>query len=107
MRVSNDGKFSFMAELVWIFYAKTHTDMNEWMRNLYSALLCIAVHPKHFTVMWGGVSPHWYDIIQLVSRENTFENIRFEFDKKVVVSQIVVWAYYARNLQDWYNVNKI
>ncbi len=31
--------------------------MNEWM-HLYSALLCIAVHPKHFTIMWGGgVSP--------------------------------------------------
>ncbi len=27
--------------------------MNEWMRHLYSALSCIAVHPKLFTVMWG------------------------------------------------------
>ncbi len=27
------------------------------MMHLYSALLCIAVHPKHFTIMWGGVSP--------------------------------------------------
>ncbi len=26
------------------------------MRHLYSALLCIAVHPKRFTIMWG-VSP--------------------------------------------------
>ncbi len=26
------------------------------MMHLYSALLCIAVHPKHFTIMWG-VSP--------------------------------------------------
>ncbi len=24
--------------------------------HLYSALLCIVVHPKHFTIMWG-VSP--------------------------------------------------
>ncbi len=24
---------------------------------LYSALLCIVVHPKHFTIMWGGDSP--------------------------------------------------
>ncbi len=31
--------------------------MNEWMMHLYSALLCIAVHPKRFTIMWGGVSP--------------------------------------------------
>ncbi len=22
--------------------------------HLFSALLCIAVHPKHFTIMWGG-----------------------------------------------------
>ncbi len=29
--------------------------MNEW-RYLYSAFLCIFVHPKRFTVMWG-VSP--------------------------------------------------
>ncbi len=29
--------------------------MNEWMRHLYSALLCIAVHPKRFTIMWGGL----------------------------------------------------
>ncbi len=29
------------------------------MMYFYSALLCIAVHPKHFTIMWGGagVSP--------------------------------------------------
>ncbi len=30
--------------------------MNEWMRHLYSALLCIVVHPKCFTIIWG-VSP--------------------------------------------------
>ncbi len=29
--------------------------MNEWMMHLYSALFCIVVHPKHFTVMWGGL----------------------------------------------------
>ncbi len=28
--------------------------MNEWMMHLYSAVMCIAVHPKRFTVMWGG-----------------------------------------------------
>ncbi len=28
--------------------------LNEWMMHLYSALLCIAVHPKRFTIMWGG-----------------------------------------------------
>ncbi len=30
--------------------------MNEWC--IYIALLlCIAIHPKRFTIMWGGVSP--------------------------------------------------
>ncbi len=24
---------------------------NEWMMHLYSAVLCIVVHPKHFTIM--------------------------------------------------------
>ncbi len=24
--------------------------------HLYSALLCIVVHPKHFTIIWGGLS---------------------------------------------------
>ncbi len=28
--------------------------VNEWMMHLYSALLCIAVHPKRFTIMWEG-----------------------------------------------------
>ncbi len=28
----------------------------EWIMQLYSALLCIAVHPKRFTIMWGGLS---------------------------------------------------
>ncbi len=28
--------------------------MNEWMVHLYSALLCIVVHPKRFTIMGGG-----------------------------------------------------
>ncbi len=28
---------------------------NEWMRHLYSVLLCIVVHPKRFTIIWGGL----------------------------------------------------
>ncbi len=32
------------------------TWMNKWMMHLYSALLCIVVHPKRFTIMWGGGS---------------------------------------------------
>ncbi len=35
---------------------KLNQGMNEWMMHLYSALLCIAVHPKRFTIMWGGLS---------------------------------------------------
>ncbi len=26
------------------------------MMHLYSALLCFVVHPKHFTIMWEGLS---------------------------------------------------
>ncbi len=34
-------------------------ELIEWIMHLYSALLCIAVHPTCFTIMWGGggVSP--------------------------------------------------
>ncbi len=30
--------------------------MNEWLMHLYSALLCIVVHPKCYTIMRGGLS---------------------------------------------------
>ncbi len=39
--------------LIWYPLPSVQT---EWMMHLYSALLCIVVHPKHFTIMWG-VSP--------------------------------------------------
>ncbi len=40
-------------------YQHTHEWMNASMMHLYCAVLCIAVHPKHFTIMWGGGgSPH-------------------------------------------------
>ncbi len=29
-----------------------------WMMHLYSALLCIFVHPKRFTIMWGSLLNH-------------------------------------------------
>ena len=32
--------------------------MNEWMMHIYSALLCIVVHPNRFTIMWGGLLSH-------------------------------------------------
>ncbi len=31
---------------------------NEWMMHLYSALLCIVVHPKRFKTMWGSLLNH-------------------------------------------------
>ncbi len=42
---STPQKFNFflISQFIW---------MNEWMMHLYSALLCIAVHPKRFTIMW-------------------------------------------------------
>ncbi len=39
---------------LWSFHISI--SMNEWC--IYIALfLCIVVHPKRFTIMWGGVSP--------------------------------------------------
>ncbi len=32
--------------------------MNEWMMHLYSTLLCIVVHPKHFTIIGGSLLNH-------------------------------------------------
>ncbi len=37
-------------------YIYIYIYMNEWMMHLYSALLSIVVHPKCFTIMWGGLS---------------------------------------------------
>ncbi len=36
-----------------VYYNNPDVWMNEWMMHLYSALLCIAIHPKRFTIMWG------------------------------------------------------
>ncbi len=38
-------------------HTHTHTYMNEWC-ILYSALLCIAVHPKRFTIMGDSLLNH-------------------------------------------------
>ncbi len=35
-------------------------EINEWMMHLYSALLCIAVHPKRFTIICGGGGGYGY-----------------------------------------------
>ncbi len=44
--------------LCYMPYVWMNEWMNEWIMNLYSALLCIAVHPKRFTIMCvgGGLS---------------------------------------------------
>ncbi len=64
------GQGSFKMDRFKVFYSQTSpfstflleimeavsSGLNEWMMHLYSALLCIVVHPKHFTIMWGGLS---------------------------------------------------
>ncbi len=44
---------SFFIDIYIIYIYKYFIYMND----LYSASLCIVVHPKCFTIMWGGVSP--------------------------------------------------
>ncbi len=42
---------------IYTYRLYTHIYMNEWMNEwcIYIALLlCIAIHPKRFTIMWGG-----------------------------------------------------
>ncbi len=50
--------------------------MNEWMMHLYSALLCIAVHPKRFTIMWGGslLNHHHYAASTWMMRRQPQDN---------------------------------
>ncbi len=50
-----DSKCYWMRNNIWKKWMNEW--MNEWMMHLYSAFLCIAVHPKRFTIMWGGFSP--------------------------------------------------
>ncbi len=50
--------FNFCRLYLWL---RAHVNItflwiNKGMMRLYSALLCIAVHPKLFTIMWGGLS---------------------------------------------------
>ncbi len=46
----------------------TRHEWNEWMMHLYSALLCIVVHPKCFTVM---LSHSW--LIQQIQYSEVLE----------------------------------
>ncbi len=47
---------TYLLLLFIYFITLAHYDqrMNESMMHLYSTLLCIAVLPKHFTIMCGG-----------------------------------------------------
>ncbi len=47
----------FFEPIIWsvsVTWLMNDEWMNEWMMHLYSALMCIAVHPKHFIIMGGG-----------------------------------------------------
>ncbi len=57
-----------------------------WMMHLYSALLCIAVHPKRFTIMGGGGG------CLSSSVDTIFSPFEFFFMTKV----ILVWAVFIR-----------
>ncbi len=49
---TREGQLFLRSTNVYIFFYS----INEWMMHLYSVILCIAVYPKHFTIMWGGLS---------------------------------------------------
>ncbi len=46
----------FQDQMLWVATHINFEWMNEWIMHLYCALLCIAIHPKRFTIMWGGLS---------------------------------------------------
>ncbi len=48
-------------------------EMNEWMMHLYSALLCIAVHLKRFTIMGGGGGFMWGQMVFPINRLHVVE----------------------------------
>ncbi len=41
----------------WFYYIQRKRQL-WWMMHLYSALLCIFVHPKRFIIMWGSLLNH-------------------------------------------------
>ncbi len=59
------GVYSHLWDTIW---------MNEWYILLYSALLCIFVHPKRFTIMWGGVSPQPPPVSTWMMRQQPQDN---------------------------------
>ncbi len=72
------------------------------MMHLYSTLLCIAVHTKHFTIMWGSLLNHhqfnslkWQDYSSLAKRKMALQ--RTTINKTGVVPNDA--AFYSRHCQ--------
>ncbi len=55
--------------------------MNEWMMHLYSTLLCIVVHPKCFTIIWGGGS--------LLNHHQSFWGLSSKIDSRIWILNFV------------------
>ncbi len=57
-QLNDANNFVLVSSLQWDNHniGKMESEVNEWMKHLYSALLCIVVHPKRFTIIWGGLS---------------------------------------------------
>ncbi len=70
------------------------------MMNLYSALLCIVVHPKRFTIMCvcgGGVSPQPPPVCSIhLEKKNIFQNMPFLFLKQLCINMF--WAKHSLHL---------
>ncbi len=54
-RKQADNYFVVMADVWKMVDIKSihYLWMNEWIMHIYSTLLCIVVHPKYFTIIWG------------------------------------------------------
>ncbi len=72
--------------------------MNEWMMHLYSALLCIAVHPKRFTIMWG-VSPQPTPVCSIHLDDATAATVQRRQQMSHLLSN-VQWYYRIRTLRE-------
>ncbi len=55
-----------------------------WIMQLYSAFLCIVVHPKRFTIMWGGHAfssneGYWIKmLLQTIIKKNHLFNLKLD-----------------------------
>ncbi len=95
----------------------TYVILNEWMNEWgikYSALLCIAVHPKHFTIIWGGLSSTatnvqhssvnltlWFIILSCLGRGDTWPSYNILLNRSISFatkkfSSFTLHAYWAQ-----------